>query len=326
MAFNLTSSSPKGTLSGNLDPNTHSQAADRVLLLDPNAIRISDAPNRDPSAFDDESFEQLRSSIVAKGFNLQPILVRDTVNAGGVPGYELVFGERRLRACRELGAKVRALVTTTESTSEDALDRLRENRGRKDLSAFEFGQQIRFVLDGELGLTKSELAGRIGCSVALVSRAYELAGLPGEVVRAFQSPAEIRYEDIVPLRRAFAQNAGAVRQEAEKIKGESEPVAPREVMRRLVHASKGGDLHDANTPQDAPKRKLEVDGREIGEWRLSREGGVELHIATAMSDLQRAALLKHMSEYLARTVLGRRKDKSADKAASVGFTTDGTTT
>ena len=59
-------------LAANVDP----PVTDFVILLDPHSVRIPDTPNRTESAFENESFEELRRGIRAKGRNLQPIMVR----------------------------------------------------------------------------------------------------------------------------------------------------------------------------------------------------------------------------------------------------------
>lgn len=79
------------------------------------------------SAFQDEGFEQRRASIIAAGCNLQPILVRQLSGTARDVRYELVYGERRLRACQEAGLHVRALVTRAPSWSGE-LDQLERTR------------------------------------------------------------------------------------------------------------------------------------------------------------------------------------------------------
>ena len=133
-------------LAANVDP----PVTDFVILLDPHSVRIPDTPNRTESAFENESFEELRRGIRAKGRNLQPIMVRWVAESDGVPAHwELVWGERRLRACRDTGVSVRAIEAKADSPAEDYLDRIRENRGRADLSPWEFCLQVRRRLASE---------------------------------------------------------------------------------------------------------------------------------------------------------------------------------
>ena len=290
----------------NVDP----PVTDFVILLDPHTVRIPDTPNRTESAFENENFEELRQGIRAKGRNLQPIMVRWVAKSEGVPAHwELVWGERRLRACRDTGVSVRAIEAKADSPAEDYLDRIRENRGRADLSPWEFCQQVRHALDQPPGLKKIELAAKIGCSVSTISRAYDMACLPHDVVRAFQSPNDIRYEDVKPLRDADQRNAAAVKVESDRIVAEPEPLAPAQVVKRLVQASKG-EFASCKQPEAAGQAQaLECGGKPVGFWRMSSKGAVEIHIEAAMSDNQRNAMLEQVTTFLARKILKKAAPK-----------------
>jgi ParB family chromosome partitioning protein len=268
-------------------------------------------PNRFESSFEGQEFAELCRSIKATGTNLQPIAVREMTQPDGTVRYDLVFGERRLRACGAIGIKVRALVAQRDSVAADPLHRLGENMGRKDLSALEFGLQVKHVLDGGLGFTKTTLAARLGCSLGHIGRAYDLASLPVAVLSAFQKPNELQFRDMLPLRRAYASDPDAVAAEAERILQEPEPPPTSTVVRRLVDA---GNLelapckpeHDPVKPQ--PMRCGE---RDIGNWRLLPTGAVALEIMASMSDLQRQGLVQHIQTYVERKVLGRKAAASA---------------
>jgi len=303
-----TASASNSALAANVDP----PVTEFVILLDPHSVRIPDTPNRTESAFENENFEELRQGIRAKGRNLQPIMVRWVAKSEGVPAHwELVWGERRLRACRDTGVSVRAIEAKADSPAEDYLDRIRENRGRADLSPWEFCQQVRHALDQPPGLKKIELAAKIGCSVSTISRAYDMACLPHDVVRAFQSPNDIRYEDVKPLRDADQRNAAAVKVESGRIVAEPEPLAPAQVVKRLVQASKG-EFASCKQPEAAGQTTvLEGGGKAVGFWRLSPKGAIEVHIDTAMSDNQRDALLEQITSFLARKVLKKAVPKPA---------------
>ena len=312
-AFDPRTASVSNTaLAANVDP----PVTDAVILLDPHTVRIPNTPNRTESSFENEQFEELRQGILAKGENLQPIRVRWVPESEGVPGHwELVWGERRLRACREAGRPVRAIVAKPDSQAEDYLDRIRENRGRADLTPWEFSQQVRHALERPPGMRKIELASKIGCNVSTISRANDMAHLPVAVVNAFQSPNDIRYEDVKPLRDAYERNPVAVQDEAGRIRAEAEPLAAAQVVKRLVQASKGEFASCKQPPVAGQTTVLEGGGKAVGFWRLSPKGAIEVHIETAMSDNQRDALLEQMTSFLARKVLKKIVPKPASAAA-----------
>ena len=117
--------------------------------------RIRPNPRQPREQFDEEALTELMASIREVGV-LQPVVVRPMAD-----GYELVMGERRWRACRELGLEtVPAIV---RSTADDAmlLDALLENLHRQQLNPLEEAAAYQQLL-AEFGATHEGLADRIG--------------------------------------------------------------------------------------------------------------------------------------------------------------------
>ena len=150
-------------------------AADETALVEVPVNAV--APNRRQprQAFDDESLEALARSIREVGV-LQPIVVR----RGDEEEYELVAGERRLRAARMAGlATVPAILRTTDDT-EALREALIENIHRQDLAPLEQAAAFQELQD-ELGTTQEELARRLGHSRPHVANTIRLLNLPPEV-------------------------------------------------------------------------------------------------------------------------------------------------
>lgn len=151
-------------------------------LIDPNAIQMSAVMDRiDPS----DGLDDLVSSIREHGQKV-PVLVRRTSNGP----LEIVYGRRRLLACRELGQKVRA--TVMEMTDEEALIAQGvENNARQDPS---FIERALFVAGIIRELGKTDEARKNAQTVAyralqidesLVSRMNRIAtGIPTELIQA----------------------------------------------------------------------------------------------------------------------------------------------
>ncbi len=134
-------------------------------------------PRQPRQVFDDEAHDELMTSIREFGM-LQPVVVREA----GDGGYELVVGERRWRAARDLGLdRIPAIV---RETSDDALLRnaLLENLHRVQLNPLEEAAAYRQLLD-EFGTTHEELAQRIGRSRSQVTNTVRLLNLPVPVQR-----------------------------------------------------------------------------------------------------------------------------------------------
>lgn len=130
--------------------------------------------------FRQEELEELIASIREIGV-LQPIVVRPVVGAAaGEPQYELIMGERRLRATKHLGlATIPAVIKST--ADEDMLrDALLENLHRANLNALEEASAYQQLL-ADFGITQEQLAGRIGRSRPQITNTLRLLKLPAAV-------------------------------------------------------------------------------------------------------------------------------------------------
>jgi len=138
---------------------------------------VTPNPRQPRTVFDEEALAELVFSIKEIGL-LQPIVVRELA-----PGsYELIAGERRLRASREAGLTViPAIIRATDD--EDLLrDALLENLHRANLNALEEAAAYQQLLS-DFGCTQDELARRIGRSRPQVSNTLRLLKLPPDVQR-----------------------------------------------------------------------------------------------------------------------------------------------
>jgi ParB family chromosome partitioning protein len=132
-------------------------------------------PKQPRQVFDDEALEELTHSVREFGL-LQPIVVRE-----GVDGqYELIMGERRLRAAR--GAGLETVPAIVRDTTDDAMlrDALLENIHRVQLNPLEEAAAYQQLLE-EFGATHEELASKIGRSRSQVTNTIRLMKLPVKV-------------------------------------------------------------------------------------------------------------------------------------------------
>jgi len=132
-------------------------------------------PKQPRQVFDDEALEELTHSVREFGL-LQPIVVRE----GADGQFELIMGERRLRAARAAGLEtVPAIV---RDTTDDAMlrDALLENIHRVQLNPLEEAAAYQQLLE-EFGATHEELASKIGRSRSQVTNTIRLMKLPVKV-------------------------------------------------------------------------------------------------------------------------------------------------
>jgi ParB family chromosome partitioning protein len=132
-------------------------------------------PKQPRQVFDDDALDELTHSVREFGL-LQPIVVRE----GPDGGYELIMGERRLRAAR--AAELETVPAIVRFTADDAMlrDALLENIHRVQLNPLEEAAAYQQLLE-EFGATHEELAGKIGRSRSQVTNTIRLLKLPVRV-------------------------------------------------------------------------------------------------------------------------------------------------
>jgi len=141
--------------------------------------RISKNPRQPRTTFDDESIAELAQSIKQVGL-IQPLIVRRV----GFDDYELVAGERRLRALKSLGMERAACVVQSDIVDEtSAMMALIENLQREDLHYLEEAQCYQSLLNG-YGFTQEELAKRLGKSQSSIANKLRLLKLTPQVKAA----------------------------------------------------------------------------------------------------------------------------------------------
>ncbi len=124
--------------------------------------------------FPRSGIEELAASIREVGV-LQPLVVRSTT-----AGFELIAGERRLRAAKEAGLE-RVPVLIRQAGDNEAMElALVENLQRENLSPLETAAAYQALMEG-FGLTKDQLARRLGKSRAAVTNTLRLAQLPEQI-------------------------------------------------------------------------------------------------------------------------------------------------
>ncbi len=154
----------------------HSQRKLLELPID----SIHPNPYQPRVTFDEETIAELAQSISQVGL-IQPLVVR---KSGG--GYELVAGERRLRACKSLGmATVTCIVEESLREESSAMMALIENLQREDLHYMEEAQ-CYYALLNNYDLTQEALAERLGRSQSSIANKLRLLRLTDTVKEALQ--------------------------------------------------------------------------------------------------------------------------------------------
>jgi ParB family chromosome partitioning protein len=248
------------------------------IEVDVNTIKTN--PRQPRQVFDDDSLAELAHSIREFGV-LQPVVVRRRD-----AGYELVMGERRLRAAVVAG--LQAIPAIVRDTEDDAMlrDALLENIHRAALNPLEEAAAYQQLLE-EFSTTHDELAQRIGRSRPQISNTIRLLNLP------------------VPVQRRVA--AGVLSAgHARALLGVEEPEAQEELATRIV--AEGLSVR-------ATEELVSMRGHGLADNKQNRRTAPQRMVAPGVADL--ADRLSDSLDTRVRVDLGRRKGKITVEFASV---------
>jgi ParB family chromosome partitioning protein len=266
--------------------------------LDPALVRPSRWANRHEATYHTAEFAELKTEIAAASGNVQPIKVRPVaVLNGSTPTepaeYELIFGHRRHRACLELGIPVLAAIEEANDTS--LFEQMeRENRGRKNLSAWEQGTMYRRALDEGLYSSLRRLADSLGVDVSLVSKSVSLARLPEAVVAAFQSPLDIQFRWAAPLADAMQKDPDGTLDRAKALAGSRGNLSAGAVFAKLIGLPDGGE-------DEATTKALAISkaGKVVGKFTTDKQGKAVIRFdAGSIPANKRKALVTLIEDFL----------------------------
>jgi ParB family chromosome partitioning protein len=151
-------------------------APDRAEVREVPVGLIRSNPNQPRTRFDPASIKSLAASLADAGI-VQPLIVRPLADGR----YELIAGERRWRAAQEAGMQAVPAIVRDESETQRLQTALIENMAREDLNPVD-GARACAALVEDLGLSREELARRLGRSRASISNLIRLLDLPDDVL------------------------------------------------------------------------------------------------------------------------------------------------
>ena len=193
--------------------------------------KIIPSPYQARAEFDEEQISQLADSIASEGL-LQPLLVRQLKDGT----YELLAGERRLRACRNLGMKKVVACVQSASDASAAAKGLIENLQRSDLNPIEEARGILNMMEN-FHLTQEAASQRLGKPRSSIANSLRLLKLPEEI-------------------RGYISKGLLSLGHAKVIMGVDDPVRQTILARKIIE----GDLN-VRAAEDAVKRmKTAADG------------------------------------------------------------------
>ncbi|PYO67663.1 MAG: hypothetical protein DMD71_07160 [Gemmatimonadetes bacterium] len=234
-------------------------------------------PRRD---VDPVALQELQSSIQQAGL-LQPVVVRPLPNGGG---FELIAGERRLRACQALGwERIPAVKREVDDRTVLTLA-LIENLQRDDLSPVDEARGYERLIQ-EFNLTQQDVAAAVGRDRSTVANALRLLRLPDAVLTMLHeghltvghARALLALEDsrlVTNLAREAVAQGWSVREVEDRVRGGRAPERRPRLKRGLAPAP------EVRRVEDALRRRLGTDVR----VSLRAKGKGQLHISFYSND------------------------------------------
>jgi len=234
-------------------------------------------PRRD---VDPVALEELKSSIQQAGL-LQPVVVRPLPNGGG---FELIAGERRLRACQALGwERIPAVKREVDDRTVLTLA-LIENLQRDDLSPVDEARGYERLIQ-EFSLTQQDVAAAVGRDRSTVANALRLLRLPEAVLAMLHdghlsvghARALLALEDlrlVTNLAREAVAQGWSVREVEDRVRGGRAPERRPRLKRGMAPAP------EVRRVEDALRRRLGTDVR----VSLRAKGKGQLHISFYSND------------------------------------------
>lgn len=171
-----------------------------IRFVSPNDIKENTQQPR--TSFDEEALSDLKASILEHGI-LQPLVVIDS----GKGKFELIAGERRLRASRSLGLEKIPVIVRPRADEQEKLElALIENIQRQDLNAVEEARAYQSLMN-EFGLRQEDIAARVGKARSTIANSLRLLELEKDILDALadgrisRSHARTLLAEPVPSRR-----------------------------------------------------------------------------------------------------------------------------
>ena len=271
------SAEDKGWFAANGQAQQHAGEVAGAVYREIPVSSIKPNPKQPRQVFDEDALAELEHSIREFGL-MQPIVVRELGN----DEYELVMGERRLRASQQ--AELEAIPAIVRQTADESMlrDALLENIHRVQLNPLEEAAAYQQLLD-EFAVTHEELASRIGRSRPVITNTIRLLKLPLPVqrrvaagvlsaghARALLSLEDAESQEELAARIVAEGMSVRATEEAVTLKKSEKPAKPKPAPRKPIQAPGLQEL--ANRLSDRFDTRVKVDlGRRKG--RITLEFG-----------------------------------------------------
>lgn len=214
-----------------------------------NTEQLQPFKNQARKSFNIEEIKKLASSIKEYGIR-QPLTVAKSIDGE----YEVISGERRLRAAKEIGLNKVPCIILKEDMNADAVA-LVENIHRKDLHPIELGSAYRQLIESKVFKTQEELADSISVAKSKVSECIKLSKIPDDV-KNFIIDKNIVSRDV--LRKVLKANSDNDKEKMKRVVGLDTHKQNRFSVLRVMFSDGEIKVQDSGIKKLTDENKKEV--------------------------------------------------------------------
>ena len=269
----------------------------KLIMLKPSDIKMS--PNQPRKSFDEYELKLLADSIQANGI-IQPLAVRKLSDGK----YELIAGERRLRAAVMAGLRRVPCVIHKTDDETSALYSVIENLQRSNLTVFEESEGINRLIT-EYGMSQAEAAARLGIAQSTLSNKLRLLKLDSEIQARIVSA------------RLTERHARALLRLPERLRGEA---LDRIIAEGLTLAQTEEYITSLlNPPEEQPQTEPEEPVRKvvIGDLRLFSNSLSKLLTTLQNAGIKASSRKYETEKYIEYKVRIPKKDSEPDRCTQL---------
>ncbi len=252
---------------------------------------------RDQTRIDLDDLNNLKASIQAQG-QLVPILARPSKLSNNRITHEVIYGSRRLKACQELGIKIKIL--EAEISDQDAIFFMdAENASREDLSLYEKAIIYNKWLEDGIFLTRIELAKSLGISDRWVRQLLGFLKIPSSIIEALPSLKDLtspRAEKILFYLSKLSDADLKIKQSVGQLRTEKSSYSGDELFERLFKDLSVKENSNKGIESWETKNISAEDGEIVLTIKTSKTGKINLEISRVLSPQRLSKFLDNLEK------------------------------
>lgn len=223
------------------------------------------------------NINELANDILLNG-QIQPCVVR-IANSPYKNKYELIIGERRWRAAKKAGVKLKVIIKDL-SDSEAAIKQFSENNQRKDISDYALGMNLNELIKDKI-ISAKELEKKLNISKSQVDRYLSFSQIPKDVWDAIKDPSKISARTAAEIRALT--NKGD--KEKLAIIALAEKIKDKKVTARNLKDAVYKFIGHTNKAETKAEEIISQNGRHLFTWRKDSNSNISISFPKSIRKL-----------------------------------------